>query len=789
VFVAIGEDTATVESAFGSFKFSDDISTQRWRSVDALDSVRLSDDATAIEFNLLSSGTIAGTGRATFVTVNDDGSAAQPFTQVQLRAPGAGRLSMASTCANSEKFVGLGGQSFNVNHRGQKVPLWVQEDGIGKDDIDDDDYQGVWFFTGRRHSTHTPMPMMLSSRGYALVVDSNARSIFSLCRDDNPVARYETWDDYLVVNLFAAANVQDVYGNSVASQQTLHDALHAMLTWVGKPDPVPMLVFAPWIDAIFGDANVKRVADALRRAGIAASAIWTEDFRGAVQGAQDYTLEEDWRSDDVLYPRIDQLTARLHSQGYAFLTYANTFIDTTADIHDEAFAGNYTIKNSSGAPYEFDGVKFNQSTMLDLSNPQAATWAKGVYGDMLNKGGDGWMADFAEWLPADAVMASGVRGGLEHNRYPIRWAQLNHELLGRGSLNPSGRDRIWFMRSAWLRSQPFMQVVWAGDQQTDFNTGDGIASVIPIGLGLGVTGFPYFAHDIAGYISRGVSPTSQDLFYRWVTFGALTPVMRTHHGRDAMRNVQWETDPGTIAHMRRWTRLHMQLVPYLMGSAAAYQAGSAPLFRLIALDFPDEDWAWDIRDEYLLGDRILVAPVVTAEATSRMVRLPRGVWLPLLGGPAVTSVGDAVSVAAARTEIPAFVPQGTMLVLFPEGVDTVLQAPASASINTAANVGADREVWLFPGVAEQRNQATAGWHDEFGPASITQWHWTGRPLTAGAAVSATFKGVSVAVRVEGSDSVVTVVGDGELVFAGGGTLKIQRGNLTAKLTIRLRNVL
>ena len=87
-------------------------------------------------------------------------------------------------------------------------------------------------------------------------------------------------------------------------------------------------------------------------------------------------------------------------------------------------------------------------------------------------------------------------------------------------------------------------MIWAGDQQTDFSEGDGLPSVIPMGLNLGLAGFPYFGSDIAGYMSQGTTPTTEELFYRWTTFGALTPVMRTHHGRSARENYQWEHDAG-----------------------------------------------------------------------------------------------------------------------------------------------------------------------------------------------------------------------------------------------------
>lgn len=69
----------------------------------------------------------------------------------------------------------------------------------------------------------------------------------------------------------------------------------------------------------------------------------------------------------------------------------------------------------------FTGVKFRDSTMLDLSSPAAVAWAKDVYDDALAIGSDGWMADFAEWLPTDAALASGEPALDVHNRYALDW--------------------------------------------------------------------------------------------------------------------------------------------------------------------------------------------------------------------------------------------------------------------------------------------------------------------------------------------------------------------------------
>jgi len=746
-FAAIGSRATTVEMNFGAFRFTEQKDSEVWRAIGELSEVTVTD--TGATFTLLAGGEQVGTGT---LTLTD-------HLRIRLEADSTDRIQIATPCPADEHLVGLGGQSFDVDHRGETVPLFVQEDGIGKYDDPDDVYAGLWFLTGRKHSTHTPMPMVVSSKGYGLAVDTNGRAVFALGPEAHPDAsRFEAWDQVLDVRVFPGGPAEVV---------------GAMSGWVGRTARPPLSAFAPWVDAIFGSANVRRVAQKLRAEGIPAAAIWTEDWRGGNDSVSGYALKENWRVDRSLYPDLEALAAELHGQGFAFLTYHNTFIDDLADIYAEAIGNGYAIKDRSGQPYSFTGITITgQSKLLDLTNPAAVSWAKGVMAEAIALGSDGWMADFAEWAPTDGVLASGEDALAVHNRYPVDWAKMTKEIL---APHPGS---LFFLRAAWLHSQPHAQIMWPGDQQTSFEDGDGLPSVIPMSVNLGLAGFPYIGSDIAGYMSMGTVPTTEELFYRWTTFGAFNPVMRTHHGRQARQNWQWEQDAATTAHFRRYARLHMQLAAYLWGCAGMFERDGLPLMRLPALAFPDEDWAWTTLDEYLLGDRLLVAPVQVKGATSREVRIPAGRWYPLLSGAAV--MGGTITAQAPMTEIPVFIPEGALLVLYPDGVDTPRAAP---QLPAATIAGDAREVWLYSGTAKDPAHAT--WNDQNGTAGVAQWTWTGRPAGT-APASATFDGAPVTLTSNGEWTAVTVTGDGTLVFAGGGTLTVQRGTNTPTI-VRLRH--
>jgi len=745
VAAAFRSATAEIETQTGAFKIEED-PVAPWQGVATFQQVRA--EGLSIKFSLGGADGAIGSGAVVVSPVGGAGDG-PPMVQILLEtAPGAfNRASISYASPSGEHLLGLGGQSFDVDHRGQTVPLWVEEDGITK--RDDDAYDGVWFLTGRRHATHTPMPIFVSSRGYAAAVNTNARAVFALASEGEDVIRLEAWEGRLDLRLFPGISFID------DAREELEESIASLTLFTRRPAVPDRVVFSTWIDALYGSDNVRRVAQALRDAGVAAGVIWTEDWRGGNDEGTGYVLEEDWRVDRDLYPDFEAVAADLATNGYQWLIYANTFLDESADVFDEAIDAGFTIHDDTGAPYLFTGVKFRDATLLDLTNPDAVVWAKQTFQEALELGADGWMADFGEWLPTDAVLASGEDAMLVHNRYPVDWAKFNFELA---RIFEMPRLRTYFMRAAWLGSQPYVQVIWAGDQQTDWSVGDGLQSVIPIGLGLGLTGFPYYGHDIGGYMSQLTEPTTKELWFRWCTLGAMTPVMRTHHGRSARANWNWESDAETTAHLARWSQLHAQLADYQMRMAGIAHEQGLPIMRPVALGFPEAgDWAWTTTDEYLLGDRLLVAPVLTEGATSRVVRFPDGMWIPWLGGAAVSG---EVEVDAPLSEIPVFAPAGAVL-------------PLSGSVYV-----------LYPGFAPPGSPWATDPRSFAGGVTVG---WAGRDLSLPPPATAKLNGVDVALVRDGADLVVDVPdlgAESDVDFAGGGHVSIA-ANSACELRLRV----
>lgn len=545
-------------------------------------------------------------------------------TEVTVRYEGEtalGSLAVPLRCDAQASFLGFGAQYELTDQRGEVFDLWVREQGVGR--------QGgaVWQVTGDRHHSYFPMPYTLDARGFGLVVDTNERVLVDLCATDPEVAWLEVEDT-------ATLGLRVLHGPTPA------EVVRQLGDLYGRPEVPADWAFGPWIGIQGGDAAVLAEADALEAAGVPYTALWAQDW----VGRQDITstlidIVYHWIVDDaVLYPDLAGTIEELHRRDKRFLGYINPFVLEDREHFAEMDAAGLLIRSPDGGSYLFPMFK-GPASLPDLTLPAANAHVAGFMRAMVEDFGmDGWMADYGEELPPDAVLSNGAPGRQEHNLYPVRWQTLNRDLMR----ELRGDDYAVFTRSGWLGSQGTVQIAWIGDQEADFEPADGLPTVVPALVNLGLSGVPFVTHDIAGY-SGG--PSTKELFLRWTELGAFTPVMRTHEGLQALDNWSWDADEETTAHFRRFARIHEALVPEIAAAADVAATTSLPIVRHLVLGFPDDPAVVGIDDQYMLGDALLVAPVTAEGVTSRDVYLPAGEWFHVFTGERFDG-GRTVSVAA-----------------------------------------------------------------------------------------------------------------------------------------------
>ncbi len=594
---------------------------------------------------------------------------------------------LAFDCAAGEAFFGLGTQVTGLDLRGRTYPLWTQEQGIGKPEDG-----GLFPFNAAPEAAYAPMGVWHSTAGYAALVGHDAYSELDLCDAAPARGALRSYAELPSLVLVAGA--------------TPKDRVEAVTRYTGRITPPADWTFGPWNDAVGGPARLWQVADQLRAEGIPSSAIWSEDWIGGEQLSTGYRLSYAWEWDADTYPELPTDVAALHAQGFAFLAYFNPFVPTPTRMFAEGVEGGFLIRkdDGSGAPYLMhDPALTRESSMVDLTNPAAVAWLKGYLTTAADTLGiDGWMADFAEWLPVDAVLHSGEDPWRVHNRYPLDWQRANREVMTAVHADGPEPDNHWtfFARSGWASvhggTGGLAPTMWGGDQNTDWSPHDGFPSVVPMAVHVGLSGVPIFGTDIAGYSSFDVPNTDKELFYRWTSQAALTGLMRTHHGSDECGNWAFDRDAETLAHYRRWARVHTLLLPLFRALAAEAVARGLPLVRHPWLVEPTLPALWQTSPaQYFLGDDLLVAPVLAQVTASRPVTLPGDGWWPLFGAAPTADTADA---PAPPTELPVFVRPGTTLALLGQSVDSFYGATAEG-VTDLDDVAGWYRLALYPDAA------------------------------------------------------------------------------------------
>ena len=208
-----------------------------------------------------------------------------------------------------------------------------------------------------------------------------------------------------------------------------------------------------------------------------------------------------------------------------------------------------------------------------------------------------------------------------------------------------------FSRGGGIGSQrsPYM---WAGDQGRQYEKmDDQILAVVNSGL----SGVPFMSYDMAGYQYWGDSyhtigkENESALFARATEFTALMTNMQTHgdvrHAYEMTEEVQ--------QIYRNFMGLHTELIPYMQKySKIACETGMPPV-RHPVLKYLKDTNVYDLIDEFMLGDALLVAPVIVKDAVERDVYLPAGSWTDLLTGEVIEG-GKTVTVKANLGQIPLF---------------------------------------------------------------------------------------------------------------------------------------
>jgi len=476
---------------------------------------------------------------------------------------------------HDEHIYGFGESYGRIDKRDTPQTLWIQE-----------------AFGNASPATYKRTPFYMSTRGYGLFLNS-ANAIRAHIGDREHSALS------LIVD---ATDLLDFY---LINGPHLTDILPRYTSITGAPAIPPYWSFGLWMSRITytSRAQVEEVAAKLRERRIPCDVIHLDTG----------WYENDWECDlkfgETNFPQPEVMLANLREQGFKVSVWQWPNVTITSPMFAEASDNGYLVKRANGQPYLMSGFA-PEAGYIDYSNPAAVAWIQEKFRALFRLGVAAIKVDFGEGAQPDAVY-HGMSGAEAHNLYPLLYNkaifEVTEEYFGKGNA------LIW-ARSAWAGSQRY-PIHWSGDGVARY---EDLASVLRAMLNMGLSGFPFYSHDIGGF--SGLPDPA--LFIRWAQLGFFSSHARIH---GTPPREPWEFGEEAERIFREFDELRYRLLPYIYSEALECGKSSLPMVRALVLDYQDDPTVYGIEDQYLFGRSILVAPILN-DSTRRRVYLPRGKW-------------------------------------------------------------------------------------------------------------------------------------------------------------------
>ncbi len=539
------------------------------------------------------------------------------------------------TIQPDEHFYGFGEKFSGLDKKEQRIVCWNIEPLL----LNTTDW------------AYKNVPFFMSTRGYGIFINSSHKIV------------YEMGSRSFISYSFLAEDPLMDFFLFIGDFKTI---LNEYTEITGKSPVPPKWSFGLWMSKCRYESRkeVEEVTDKLRKLEIPCDVIhldsaWEKSCLKRTSSAFDY----EW--DEAAFPSPEEMTEDLREKGFKLSLATCPYVTReTGKVYKEAVKGGYLVRDKKGAFARFSPRPLYDKTypakliedmtesirwrFIDFTDPGARRWLDETLGRLLKMGVATFKTDYGELSPLEGVYHNGMDGREMHNLYPLLYNQTVFEIVKKHT----GQGMVWG-RSGYAGSQRY-PITWSGDCQGNFPT---MACVLKGGLSYGLSGVPFWSHDIGGFDGQ----PSPVLYIRWAQFGLLSSHARCH---GLTPREPWHFGKKVLRIFRRYAKLRYRLIPYLYSYAFVASRTGLPLMRALVLEYPDDPNVYHIDSEYLLGRELLIAPVFD-ETNRRNIYLPAGHWLDHWTGKEYEGPAN-VSYRAPLHILPIFIKEDSIIPLGPE---------------------------------------------------------------------------------------------------------------------------
>lgn len=529
---------------------------------------------------------------------------------------------------SDEAFYGFGEKFTEFNKRGQKIHCW-QTDALSTN----------------TESSYKNHPFFMSSRGYAVLLNSFTKSTFDMGNTSNVSYGMEVEDAYLdYVMLFNK------------------DYKSILKDYIGLTGEIPMI--PKWAFGLWMSKCVYKTQDEVYSVVKAAK---ENNVRIDVINLDAWQSREDngaWVWDTERFPNPQEMIDFLKENGIQLCLWIFPYIGERSKYFSYAAEKGYLVKSKDGSPIKFYSTATSTYKVgcFDFTNPEFIEWYTPRVKKVLSMGVGAVKTDFSEVVPKETEYFDGSNGIQGHNKLTFAYAKTIYSIMKQVKEEIGERPMLWG-RSGYAGSHT-IPAAWAGDSSTHLNNH---GCILQGGLSISFSGVPFWGFDMGGFYNtdhEGYECLPSDVEYiRSVQFGFLSPLSRCH-GKTPRE--PWNFSEEVQEIFQKYNTLRHKMTPYLYSMAYKAHYESIPMLRPLIMEYPDDRNLRNIGHQYLLGESILVAPIFDQDDFS--LYLPKGEWTDLYTGE-VYSGEKWIQPKISIKDIPLYLKENSMIPMLSDDKD------------------------------------------------------------------------------------------------------------------------
>ena len=362
------------------------------------------------------------------------------------------------------------------------------------------------------------------------------------------------------------------------------------------------------------EENVYEIAKKFREKDIPCDTIYLD-----IEYMDDFRVFT-WDKDKFKDPK--NMIENLNNDGFKLVTIIDpgVKVDKGYKIYDEGLENNYFATDKNGIVYT-NWVWPGNSVFPDFMNSEVRKWWANNQKIMTDYGVSGIWNDMNEPASFNGPLPDDVKFNedgkiIDHKEVHNIYGHMMDKATYEGIKKSTNKRPFVVTRACYSGTQKY-STVWTGDNQS---TWEHLRMSVPMLMNLGLSGMSFCGTDVGGF---GYDCTPE-LLSRWVQVGAFTPLFRNHTTIYSRDQEPWAFDKITEDINRKYIKLRYKLIPYMYDIFYKGEQSGLPIMRPLMLHYQNDHKTYEINDQFLFGENIMVAPVLEQGKQARMIYLPKG---------------------------------------------------------------------------------------------------------------------------------------------------------------------